>query len=110
MIIKRGIFEAFKGAISDEITIDKDFLAKIKKYFEKSDKVKTSTLVKRLISMNFKGKENIRECIMEISNVASILKALKLEMFEDLFVHYVFIYLPVQFNQFKVSYNCQREK
>ncbi|XP_047331248.1 uncharacterized protein LOC124934757 [Impatiens glandulifera] len=108
MIIKRG--EAFRGAISDEITNAKDFLVKIEKYFEKSDKAKTSTLLKILISMKFKGKEKIREYIMEMSNIVSKLKALKLEMSEDLLVHLVLISLSVQFSQFQVSYNRQREK
>ena len=61
MIIKRGIPEAFRGAVSEQITNAKDFLAEIEKRFEKSDKAETSTLLKRLISMKFKGNENIRE-------------------------------------------------
>ncbi|XP_047335925.1 uncharacterized protein LOC124939497 [Impatiens glandulifera] len=44
MIIKRGIPEAFRGAVSDEITNAKDFLAKIEKYFEKSDKAEKLAL------------------------------------------------------------------
>ena len=110
MIIKRGIPEAFRGAVSDEITDAKDFLAEIEKRFAKSDKAETSTLLKRLISMKFKGKENIREYIIEMSHIASKLKALTLELSEDLLVHLVLISLPPQFSQFQVSYNCQKEK
>ena len=40
-----------------------------------------------------------------MSHLASKLKALKLELSEDLLVHLVLISLPTQFNQFKVSYN-----
>ena len=46
---------------------------------------------------------------MEMSHLASKLKALKLELFEDLLVHLILISLPTQFSQFKVSYNCQKE-
>ncbi|KAK6139397.1 hypothetical protein DH2020_026861 [Rehmannia glutinosa] len=46
---------------------------------------------------------------MEMSHTASKLRALKLELSEDLLVHLVLISLPGQFNQFKVSYNCQKE-
>ena len=77
MIIKRGIPEAFRGAVSEEITDAKAFLVEIEKRFAKSDKAETSTLLKMLISMRFKGKENIREYIMEMSHLASKLKALK---------------------------------
>jgi len=110
MIIKRGIPEAFRGAISDGICDAKDFLAEIEKRFAKNDKAETSTLLQRLISMKYKGKGNIREYIMELSHIASKLKALKLELSDDLLVHLVLISLPTQFNQFKVSYNCQKEQ
>ncbi|XP_060969027.1 uncharacterized protein LOC133036502 [Cannabis sativa] len=110
MIIKRDIPEAFRGAVSEEVTDATTFLAEIEKRFAKSDKAETSTLLKKLISMKFKGKENIREYIMEMSHLASKLKALKLELSDDLLVHLVLISLPPQFSQFKVSYNCQREK
>ena len=43
-------------------------------------------------------------------SIASNLKALKLELSDDLLVHLVLISLPTQYSQFKVSYNCQKEK
>ena len=46
---------------------------------------------------------------MEMSHLASKLRALKLDLQEDLLVHLVLISLPAQFSQFKVSYNCQKE-
>ena len=58
-----------------------------------------------MISMKYKGKGNIREHIMEMSHLASKLKALKLEISDDFLVHLVLLSLPAQFNQFKVSYN-----
>ena len=60
--------------------------------------------------MMFKAKGNIMEYILEISNVTSKLKALKLELSEDLLMHLVLISLPAQFSQFKVSYNFYKEK
>ena len=110
MIIKRGIPEAFRGAISESITNANQFLAELEKRFAKSDKAETSTLLQRLISMKYKGKGNIREYIMEMSHIAAKLKDLKLELSEDLLVHLVLISLPAQYSQFKVSYNCQKEK
>ena len=103
MIIKRGILKAFRGAVSDEIILTKDFLTEIEKYFAKNDKAETSTLLASLIFMKYKGKENIREYIMQMSHIASKLKALKLE---NLPMHLLLISLPAHFSQFKVSYNC----
>ncbi|RDX96304.1 hypothetical protein CR513_21055, partial [Mucuna pruriens] len=47
--------------------------------------------------LRVKGKENIREYIMEMSNLATKLKSLKLEPGEDLIVHLVLISLPTHF-------------
>src|SRR3954465_11189259 len=110
MIIKRGIPEAFRGTVSEGITKASDFLAEIKKHFAKNNKAETSTLLSKLISMKFKGKGNIREYIMEMSHTASKLKALKLDFCKDFLVHLVLISLPPQYGQFKVNYNCQKEK
>ena len=92
--MKRGNPEAFKGAISDEIIDVKVFLAEIEKCFAKSDKAETNTLLKKLISVKFKDKEDIREYIMKMSNIASKFEALTLKLSEDLLVHLVLIFLP----------------
>ncbi|RDX79441.1 hypothetical protein CR513_40138, partial [Mucuna pruriens] len=68
-----------------------------------------SNLLAKLISMKYKGKGNIREYIMEVSNLAAKLKSLKLELDEDLIVHLVLISLPAYFEQFKVN-RLQRDK
>ena len=81
----------------------------LRKRFAKNEKAETSTLLAKLISMRYVGNGNIREYIMEMSHTASKLKALKLELSEDLLVHLVLISLPTQYSQFKVSYNCQKE-
>ena len=60
--------------------------------------------------MRYKGKENIREYIIEMSNLVTRLKALKLELSKDILVHLVLISLPTQFSPFKISYNTQKEK
>ncbi|XP_047307767.1 uncharacterized protein LOC124911341 [Impatiens glandulifera] len=78
MIIKRAIMEMFRGAMSENITNAKDYLAEIEKRFVKSDKAETSTILKSLISMKYKGNGNIKEYIIEMSNLASKLKALSL--------------------------------
>ena len=102
--------EAFQDAVSDEITLTKDFFAKIEKHFVKNDNVETSTHLTSLIFMKYKGKGNIREYIMQMSHIAFKLKALNLELSKDLLVHLVLILLLAHFSQFKVSYNCKKEK
>lgn len=77
---------------------------------KKNNKAETSIPLASLISIEYKGKENLREYIMEMSHTVSKLQALKLELSKGPFVHLVLISLPAQFNQFKVNYNCQKEK
>ena len=60
--------------------------------------------------MRYKGKENIQEYIMEMSNLVTKIKALKLELSKDILVHLVLISLPTQFSPFKISYNTQKQK
>ena len=109
MIIKCGIPDVFRGIVSDD-TSAKEFLVEIKMRFAKSNKAKTSTLIQNLISMKYQDKGNVREYIMGMSNIASKLRALKLELSKELLIHLVLISLPSQFSQFKISYNCQKEK
>ncbi|RDX67607.1 hypothetical protein CR513_53502, partial [Mucuna pruriens] len=51
----------------------------IEQFFAKHEKAEMSNLLAKLISMKYKGKENIKECIMEMSNLAAKLKSLKLD-------------------------------
>ena len=111
MIIKHDIPETFRGTVSGEVTTAKEFFDDIEKRFVKNVKAKTSTLLGSLGSMKYKGQGNIREYIMQMSNIALKLKALKVELSDDLLVHLVLLSLPTQFSQFKkVSYNYQKEK
>ncbi|KAA8528808.1 hypothetical protein F0562_036163 [Nyssa sinensis] len=109
IIIKKAIPEAFRGTISETIKIGKEFLEEIKNRFAKNEKSETSTLLANLISMRYKGNGNIREYIMEMSHLASKLRAHKLDLVENLLVHLVLKSFPTQFSQFKVSYNCQKK-
>ena len=86
------------------------FLLGIEQVFAKNEKVETSTLLRKLVGIKCTNKENIREYIMEMSNIARILKALKLQLSDDLIVHLVLISIPSQFSQFIVSYNTQKDK
>ncbi|XP_014515594.1 uncharacterized protein LOC106773413 [Vigna radiata var. radiata] len=86
MVIKHDIPEVYRGTVSEEITSAKDFLAEIEKRFVKSEKAEASALLQSLTSMRYQGNGNVREYIMEMSNIASKLKALKLQLQEDLYI------------------------
>nr|KYP63593.1 hypothetical protein KK1_018172 [Cajanus cajan] len=96
MIMKRSVPEVFRDSIFESHNA-KGFLDTIEKYFTSNEKADASSLLAKLISMRYKGKGNIREYIMGMFNLASKLKALKLELSDDLLVHLVLISLPTHF-------------
>ncbi|XP_074373835.1 uncharacterized protein LOC141714202 [Apium graveolens] len=108
-IMKRTISTAFRDSIA-ESTSAKKFLFEIEQYFAKNEKAETSNLLSKLVTMKYKGKGNIREYIIVMSNLAGKLKELKLELSDELLVYLVLISLPPQFGHFVVSYNTQKEK
>ena len=109
MLMKHSIPKAFRGSITVSINATK-FLLDIKQVFAKNEKVETSTLLRKQVGMKNTNKENIREYVMEMSNIVGKLKALKLQLSDDLLVPLVLISLPVQFGHFIVSYNTQKDK
>ena len=75
--MKCSISEVFRGSITESVNVKK-FLLFIKQVFAKNENAKTSTLLRKFFGMKYTNKENIREYIMEMSNIAGKLKALKL--------------------------------
>ena len=109
MIMKHTIPDSIRGAMPKEENA-KRFLSQIADQFVGSEKVETSTLLSKLVSMWYAGKGNVREYIMEMSNLVTRLRALRLELSDDILVHLVLISLAIQFGPFKISYNTQKEK
>ena len=78
MIIKHALPKTIRGSIPEEENAQK-YLAQVANRFAKNEKAKVSTIFGNLVSIRYKGKGNIREYIMEISNLAAKLKSLNLE-------------------------------
>ncbi|XP_024009345.1 uncharacterized protein LOC112084445 [Eutrema salsugineum] len=108
MIILDTIPETFRG--NEEISDLKLFLAEMDLRFASSDKAEISSLLYRFSTMRYHSKGNIREYILEMSNIVSKLKTLKIELPEEVLIHFVLNSLPPQFNQLKSSYNTRKEK
>ena len=93
MIIKHSILDTIKVVIPEEENA-KSFLSQIIDRFVGFEKVETSTIFSKLVSMRYKGKWNIKEYIMEMSNLVTRLRALNLELSDDILVHLVLISFP----------------
>ncbi|XP_042387361.1 uncharacterized protein LOC121979436 [Zingiber officinale] len=80
-IMRFSIPESIRGSISEDSNVS-TFLNDITSRFTSNEKVEASTILSKFVSMRYKGKGNIKEYIMEISNMVTGLKTLKLEMSE----------------------------
>ncbi|XP_039143901.1 uncharacterized protein LOC120281015 [Dioscorea cayenensis subsp. rotundata] len=109
MIIKNTIPETFLDTMSEENDV-KHFLDTLEERFVRSDKAEMSAVLRKLVSMRYKGDGNIREYVLDMFHLAGKLKGLKIELPEDVLVHLVLISLPPRFSQFEVSYNCPKDK
>ena len=78
----------------------KSFSAEVADRFLKSDKVEANRHLSKLINIPYNGKENIRKYIMKISNLVSKLKVLKLELSEEILVHFILISFLIKYNPF----------
>ena len=85
MIMKHNISDSIRGAMPKEENAKK-FLSQIADCFIASEKVETSMHLSKLVLMRYNVKENIREYIMEMSNLVTKLRALKLEFSEKILV------------------------
>ncbi|XP_061371641.1 uncharacterized protein LOC133314214 [Gastrolobium bilobum] len=101
MIMKCSVPKAFRGSIV-ETTDAKMFLKELEQYFARNEKAEIGQTLSNLINMRYNGKRNIREYIMEMSNLAGKLEALKLELPCELLMYLVIISLPSQYGQFVV--------
>ena len=63
--MKHSISEAIRGAIPEETRV-KTFLDHIANRFAANEKVETNIILSKLVSMQYKGKETIKEYICPI--------------------------------------------
>jgi hypothetical protein len=109
MVIKSSIVEAIRGAIPENTTAI-EYLRKVESQFTGSSKAYISTLIKRLVTEKYNDGGGIREHILRMSNMASKLKPMNMELPIEFLVHLDFTSLPREYDSFEVNYNLHIEK
>ncbi|KAM6556406.1 hypothetical protein CsatB_003425 [Cannabis sativa] len=94
MIMKHGIPKAFWGTEFEGVTMTKNFIEQIEERFAKNDKVEMTTLLGSLMNIEYKGQENVREYIMKMHHIVSILRTFKIEFSDDVLILMVSLMLP----------------
>ena len=97
MVIKYTISITIRGSMPDKDSA-KSFPAEVADRFIKSDKIEANMHLSKLINMRYNGKENIREYIMKMFNLVFKLKTLKLELSEEIQVHFILISFLIKNN------------
>jgi hypothetical protein len=108
MVIKSSIKEAIRGGISNCETA-KEYLKKVESQFAGSSKTYVSTIIKRLVMEKYSFGSGVREHILKMSNMASKLKPIDMELNDEFIVHLVMSSLPKEFEAFEINYNSQAE-
>jgi hypothetical protein len=106
MVIKSSIKEAIRGGIPNCETA-KEYLKKVESQFTGSSKKYVSTIIKRLVMEKYSLDSGVREHILKMSNMASKLKPMNMELNDEFIVHLVMSSLPKEFEAFEINYNSQ---
>ena len=108
-IMKHSISETIKG-VMPKTEKAKVFMIEIRNRFKRSDKAEVSSLLGRLTHASYNDHGNIREYIVELSDVVSKIRSFGLKIEDELLAYLVLNSLPSQFSTFQVNYNTQKDK
>ncbi|KAK3003892.1 hypothetical protein RJ639_020226 [Escallonia herrerae] len=82
MIMKGSITTAIRGAIPDSNNA-KLYLAHIEEQFQGSSKAHATTLITKMVTLKYSGSNGVREHILRINVMASLLKGLDMKISEE---------------------------
>ncbi|XP_020599548.1 uncharacterized protein LOC110038957 [Phalaenopsis equestris] len=77
---------------------------------DSADKSLAGTLFSTLTNMKFDGSYIMHEHVVEMTNIATRLKTLRMEVNENFIVQFIINSLPPEYNQFHMNYNTMKDE
>ena len=87
-----------------------EFLKGVEDRFKSVDKSHVGTLMAKLITMKYDGNRGVQDHILNMTDKATKLGALGMQVDESFLVQFILNSLPSQFGPFKIYYNTNKEK
>ena len=88
----------------------KEFLSNVEDCFKIADKSLARTLMAKLTTMKFDGKHGIQEHAIEMTNLATQLKTLGMNVDEFFLILFILNSLLLQYGPFQINYNTMKDK
>ncbi|XP_076922429.1 uncharacterized protein LOC143584220 [Bidens hawaiensis] len=109
MLMKNSISMPIRGSIPDSEDA-KIYLASMEEKFKGTSKVHASTLILKLVTTKYDGRNGIRGHIMMMKDMAHKMRGLDMEISDGFVVHFIMTSLPAAYEAFKINYNTQKDK
>ncbi|XP_050118743.1 uncharacterized protein LOC126596264 [Malus sylvestris] len=90
--------------------IAKEYLKNIETRFKTANKSLAGTLMAELTTKKFDGMQSMHEHVLEMTNIASKLKTLGMNVDNSFLVQFIFNSLPPQYEPFQINYNVIKDK
>jgi len=108
MFMRTKIADNIKSTLP-EYDSAKEFFQTIEERFRSIDNSLTGTLMDELTTMKFDGTREMHEHIIEMTNLATKLKALGMNVDELFLVQLILNSLPPQYESFQIHYNTTKD-
>ncbi|GJU60324.1 retrovirus-related pol polyprotein from transposon TNT 1-94 [Tanacetum coccineum] len=88
----------------------KDFLKLVEEKFRSVDKALAGTLMAELTTMKFDGSKSMQQHVLDMTNTATRLKTLGMNVDDSFFVQFIMNSLPPEYGPFHINYNTLKDK
>ena len=88
----------------------KGFMGLVGEFSHSIDKSLPETLMSILITMKFDDSRTMHQHVIEITNIATRFKTLRMTVNENFLVQFILNSLPSEYGPFQMSYNTMKDK